>query len=259
MHAGMWDCEVDWNAFAREEKWATHQLLSFLGNEAVDGVNSVAFESLLDCPTSCKNGSNWTSCRCVPASKTGISSVDDIDNLPNITVYSYLHDFYKGIYEYSYLGSHYLSYHEWNLDFPYTFRDVELPDSFKLNRLMLKTILFPGKFGVMGSGAASNDPLFFVMHQVFEKMIQVMRLSPAYNLLNMTWDNAGESDKGRGWESITPFESLLFEPDIGHHLPIEYLTNKQLWALLDPIGDSLPYIYDSFASWGSCSFDPMGV
>lgn len=258
MHAGMWDCETDWNAFATDESWVSVHLLSFLANEVVGAVQSSAFGKYLSCPTTCVNGSKWDACRCLPIGSTNITSIADIDHLSNATVYGYLEEFYKSIYESSYLGSHFLVYHPDNVWFPYTFRDVELRNSFKLNRLMLKTVMFPGKFGVMGSGAASNDPLFFVMHQVFDKMLQVLRLSPAYNMLNLTWDNAGYSSYGRAWNDKTPFKAALFEPTIGHQIsPHEYLTNKQLWALLDPVGESLPYIYDSFTSWGNCAFDPM--
>ena len=37
----------------------------------------------------------------------------------------------------------------------------------------------------------------------------------------------------------------------------EYLTNKQLWALLKPDGDTLPYVYDQLHHWGECDFDPL--
>lgn len=33
------------------------------------------------------------------------------------------------------------------------------------------------------------------------------------------------------------------------------LSNQQLQAILDPSEGSLPYIYDQFETWGSCTVD----
>ena len=49
-----------------------------------------------------------------------------------------------------------------------------------LRRLYLKVLNAPGQFGVMGTGAAAKDPLFWVMHPLFEKAWQVLRLAPAF-------------------------------------------------------------------------------
>ena len=55
----------------------------------------------------------------------------------------------------------------------------------QLSRLLLKTVLWPGVWGVMNSGAAANDPLFWVMHQLFDKATHALRLSPVYNRGNL--------------------------------------------------------------------------
>jgi hypothetical protein len=47
-----------------------------------------------------------------------------------------------------------------------------------LNGLMLKSVLFPGTWALMKSGAASGDPIFWVMHQLFDKALHALRLSP---------------------------------------------------------------------------------
>ena len=111
----------------------------------------------------------------------------------------------------------------------------------------------------MMSGAAANDPLFWVMHQVFDKASHALRLSPLYNKGKMDWDNDAYTN-GEGWDVDTPFKMKIFEPLIGsHHMTNEdgYLTNKALWSLLAPNGPSIGYVYDNLKHWGSCSFEPM--
>ena len=66
----------------------------------------------------------------------------------------------------------------------------------ELNRFLLKTLLFPGVWGVMGSGAAANDPHFWVMHQMFGAWLLLLVLSfllpPSayFHLLGLTPDSA---------------------------------------------------------------------
>jgi hypothetical protein len=49
---------------------------------------------------------------------------------------------------------------------------------------------------------------------------------------------------------LTPFESLFDEDG-------ERYTNEDLWHLLKPDGDDIPYVYDQFFSWGGCEWDPL--
>ena len=140
----------------------------------------------------------------------------------------------------------------------YKFKGLSDAQTSLVNKLYLKSIAFPGVWGVMGSGAATNDPIFWVMHQMFDKMTHVLRLSPKYNQMNVTWNNH-EDAKGSDWKgTTTPFKGDIFEPYLKNSTLItEYLTNKQLWALMEPGGDSIPYVYDDFTSWGECAFDPF--
>ena len=132
----------------------------------------------------------------------------------------------------------------------------------KLNKLVLKTALFPGTFGKHFGGAASNDPLFWVMHQMFDKMYHGLRLSPKYNKKPFIWNNENQVSEGMGWTDETPFKFADFEPWLGPHHKIsspgsrDSLSNEDLWTLLKPDGDILPYMYDQLSSWGKCSFDP---
>ena len=120
----------------------------------------------------------------------------------------------------------------------------------------------------MKSGAASNDPLFWVMHQLFDKAAHVLRLSERYNTHAswFDWDNTDSVNKNKNqvimtWNGTTPFKFVDFEPYLGDH-DLEdaegFLRNDMIWALLKPDGEALPYVYDSLTTWGDCFFDPIG-
>ena len=77
------------------------------------------------------------------------------------------------------------------------------------------------------------------------------------------WDNViVKTGGGEYWNSsTTPFKADIFESHLGPKLSAktgsDYLTNQELWALLKPDGNAIPYIYDQLTHWGSCDFDPM--
>ena len=219
---------------------------------AIQSVSS----DLVSCPSHCGAARrNFESCRCGPTAQSNISPIDDIDTLPCDTVSGWLDDWYETLWDTGYLGKHFMEYS--NSSARYVFRGLTAAHTCKVNRLMLKAVIYPGEFGVMGGNSSPNDPLFFVFHQIFEKMTQALRLSPRYRHLNVTWDNVGIGNyTGLGWNSATPFEAGLFEPGLGGEIDdATYLTNKQFWALLEPDGDTIPYVYDNFQSWGTCTVD----
>lgn len=252
IHTGMWRCPVSWEAFLDEHSdWLDPHLLSLLAVHAPFMIQSVSDE-LLTCPNHCgKQRRGFKACRCTPTAASNIHSIRDIDSLECETVYDWIADQYSKTYEYGYLGKHFIELK----DGEYFFRGLTSEQTCAVNRLVLKTIIYPGEFGVMGGGGSPNDPLFFVIHQIFEKMTQVLRLSPRYRELNTTWDNTALGNlTGFGWNSKTPFTARLFglEEEAEEET---YLTNKQIWELLKPDSDTVPYIYDQFQDWGSCSVD----
>ena len=71
------------------------------------------------------------------------------------------------------------------------------------------------------------------------------------------WNSATKEEIEEGLNP-TPFLAEIFEPALGDKISADvYLTNKQLWMLLKPDSNSLPYVYDDFTTWGSCDFDPF--
>ena len=126
---------------------------------------------------------------------------------------------------------------------------------------------------MFATGAAPNDPIFWPMHPIFDKMTQVLRLSPAYSrAMNFSWDNGGTScTSGVGWDDVLPFEDLFAASrqtanasnstawlSSGVKLDGAY-TNADLWELFTPDGDAIPYVYDQFTGWGECEWDPLAT
>ena len=80
----------------------------------------------------------------------------------------------------------------------------------------------------------------------------------AFEGFNTTWVNklaSGSTCNGTGWREETPF-SDLFDAGPAGKPPAGRYTNEQLWALFDPLGDDLTYVYDQYTSWGDCAWDP---
>lgn len=222
----------------------------------------------------------YETCHCTTNTTLGWDTPEEMaDVLSSSEVRSLLQTWYSYAYMKGPFGSLYLeTYTDDSTGSEYYMPKQGNPDSEKymstenvekLELLLFKTIIFGGTTGVMASGASANDPLFWVFHQVFDKAVQALRLSPKYNMLNMTWNNVVEG-AGDRWEKATvaeldeglhatPFKAEIFEWFLGGRKDAnEYLTNKELWALLKPDSNSLSYVYDDFTSWGSCSFDPLG-
>ena len=51
-----------------------------------------------------------------------------------------------------------------------------------------------------------------------------------------------------------PYDSLyLTEKDFGFGDGTDFLTNQDIIDLLSPSNPALPYVYDKFDTWGSCT------
>ena len=99
-------------------------------------------------------------------------------------------------------------------------------------------------------------PPIQVMHQVFDRATHVVRLSPRYNTLDLKW-HTQDDESGVGWNSTTPFEYHMFDGFAGKDDADGWiqkkLQNKDLWHLLAPQSNTIPYIYADLTSWGNCS------
>jgi hypothetical protein len=314
MHAGMWDCAVDWQEFYDENSdWLSKELYSIVavmqpaqaknfymsGGECVKNFFMNALTTLLyflkygcaahrmydvshvRCPDfpsvppflppfrteiSCPGmfgcdvaTDTQETCYCKSNIK-GITETSDVDNMDEDALNSYTEIFWDAVCDSSYGGMEAASV---DATTGRCNPNGVTPDQLtKLNRHIMKTLLWPGNYGDMATGAAASDPLFWVMHQVFDKALHALRLSPTYNKGAFKWDQ-NTTTSGEGWASPTPFKYTDFEPYLGAHHPGDtaatdyFLTNEMLWNLLAPNSGAVPYVYDQLTNWGSCRFDPM--
>ena len=100
--------------------------------------------------------------------------------------------------------------------------------------------------------AAPNDPYFFVVHPIFDRMFHLLRLSPTMSAsYNLSWVPTNECT-GSDLDDRLPFKMPGTE---GLCASEHHCTNAELMEILDPSNEHIPYIYDSLESWGDCSVD----
>ena len=276
MHAGLWDCDesANWQTFyEKHSDWLDPTLYSQLAVNMADTIWS--WKDDLDCPESCDpTVDTFETCRCTSTLEVGAGKVaapSDVDNLmTDSEVSEKVASIWYTLCDMSY-GNRYTVHFE-PVDGVVEAADVCVPDNMSkehkllLDRHIIKTLLWPGNFGDMFSsehGGAPGDPLFWVIHQVFDKALHALRLSPRYNKHGFAWDNSkGGTTQGRGWTNEVPFKPADFEPYLGKYMeliPNGFLTNKDLWSLMEPGSRANSYVYEELTHWGTCNFDPMAV
>ena len=180
MHAGQWDCAVSWQEyFSANKEWVDPLLLSILGLNVPVGTDMASNEGYVTCSaaSSCHLGG---SCGCTSAIR-GVSSADDVDALSFDDTFEKTQAFWQYIHEDALQGSEWVVYRENYHGFSKAYvpldrsrKEMRKAQFDSLNKLLFKTILFTGKLGHMVSGAAAEDPLFWVMHQVFDKAFHAL-------------------------------------------------------------------------------------
>eukprot|EP00615_Pteridomonas_danica_P014324 CAMPEP_0114405290 /NCGR_PEP_ID=MMETSP0102-20121206/20215_1 /TAXON_ID=38822 ORGANISM="Pteridomonas danica, Strain PT" /NCGR_SAMPLE_ID=MMETSP0102 /ASSEMBLY_ACC=CAM_ASM_000212 /LENGTH=291 /DNA_ID=CAMNT_0001570451 /DNA_START=405 /DNA_END=1280 /DNA_ORIENTATION=+ len=282
MHAGQWDCSVDWGDFYEEHKvWLDEDLFSIVAIIMSSITGEFFTDGYVSCPSSCSNTDDGTdddsssTCSCSSAT-SGINSPEDVDSLTKAERMSLLTSTWKSIGT-SLNADEFIKFRK-SYDMDGTiFNNVFVPMNTKvdiksinldkimdntkldlLNRLILKTVLFQGSYGIMMTGAAPTDPLFWVMHPIFDKATHALRLSPRYSGDGFVWNNMKGFEK---FESMTPFTRLDFEPYLGAGTKTKgpFLKNSELWEILHPASESIYYIYDQFTEWGNTAFDPFAT
>jgi hypothetical protein len=278
MHAGQWNCAVSWSDFYDENKlWVDDMFLSIAAVTMSTMTQVYEAYGYLSCPTSCDfmgDGDN-SACKC-ESSLSDVSSADDVDSLSMTRRFDLATEAWSGIATKSVGAPAYMVFmKEYDCDGT-TYSNVWLPADVKgddatkplnnekldkLNALILKTILFQGDYGIMMSGAAVNDPIFWVMHPMFDKAIQALRLSSKYNANGFEWNNMKSDMK---FEGVTPFTKTDFEPYAAPSALAKlsdakdgFLKNSELWDLLHPDMNAIGYVYDQFTEWGDVAFDPF--
>ena len=240
--------------------------------------------TLVNCPTtrSClalfgsnASGAATAACRCTCNVSDAEVADMPLDVFANVSKMSTLLHALSG----TYLQANHLT-HDTRLcggRFSYEWKHLGTCDEqLAFNKWLFLESCSPGVQGNVGSLASPADPLFNLMHPIFDKMAHVMRLAPQYAdassplHIDESWASCDNTSVARGrWDTAGTYGSALDD-----ELPFEDLpfidapratahgsryTNKELWGLLNPANGHLPYIYDQFTSLGKCGWDPFGL
>jgi hypothetical protein len=95
MHAGMWNCAVDWGGFFKQNKdWIDPTLFSILAVKMVSMSKSFVSMGWLSCPTSCDTATqDFETCKCT-SSIAGVTDVADVDSLTSDEVNYFVRTMY---------------------------------------------------------------------------------------------------------------------------------------------------------------------
>lgn len=99
----------------------------------------------------------------------------------------------------------------------------------------------PGKFGAMSTAASANDPLFWPIHPLFDRLLAYMRLSGD---LDLAWPDA--TCRGHSLDDTLPFSGFRDADNA-----TDLYTNRDLLDVFDPASAELNYVFADF-SWDHC-------
>ena len=144
---------------------------------------------------------------------------------------------------------------------------------------VLDELCHVGHPGEMFTSAAPQDPLFWPLHGLAERFVQLVRLYAAEGVIayDETWgyDHVNVmSDTHRvcDWTNATGLELPTCAPGVcpGHReddvLPFEYVfgaggqqyySNAEFYAEISPSNDEMPYVYDKLQTWPGCEGGTM--
>ena len=202
-------------------------------------------KDFFSCPTSC--GANDTfadcSCRCPELDH------DDVFTTGNMTTVQTYLDQVTAMFQISTGCPDCVTEND---DGSYSFTNLTDREDLELKRILLSVACHPGKVSQMGTPLAGpNDPLFFPVHNAFERVWNFMRVAPD---LSVDWSwSSGPDDCGdmMDFKDKSPFKNFGVGNKPNKTSTFEY-TNIELWHLFDPANPELPYVYDSF-EWSHCS------
>ncbi|CAM9521680.1 unnamed protein product [Ascophyllum nodosum] len=237
---GAFKCNVDMQKFHEENLEYSPGLLTFLlefltvnkwpSNTFMAGYN--------DCDADCTRGQ---------AAPCGCACRLDAFSLSDDEVYSLTSDFLEAAKS-RYGGDRYVSYDEasarpWGLQQ----NGIRLDDkaSLLLLRYVVKIGCEPGAVGNMCGGASPMDPIFWVLHPIFEKALHVLWMSPRFrDAYSFEWEDG--LSNGSRLSDFLPFT----ESALGAGQGTEFLTNDDIMHVLHASNPRLPYVFEKFSKWG---------
>ena len=138
---------------------------------------------------------------------------------------------------------------------------------------LLNEMCHVGHPGEMFTSAAPQDPIFWPLHGLSERFVQLIRILAARNILSFDeswgynhipkvlsdtnvvcdWSSAGDHPvcvrnttcPGHRADDLLPFTDLSWAPETS-------FTNVEFFSAIDPSNTDLPYVYDNLATWPAC-------
>ncbi|CAB1108753.1 unnamed protein product [Ectocarpus sp. CCAP 1310/34] len=191
------DCNTDVANFSAEHPEYSHGLLAFalqILTFKFTACNSLTPHDNV-CDVSYERGQT---------EPCGCTCLMDASSIPEEQVCGYMQPFMQAAMPY-FRGYLYIT-HDEEAKFPYGFiqDDHRVSDEHAvfLMRTLVKIGCEPGAVGIMSTAASPVNPMFWVLHPLFEKAMHILLLSPKYDDYTMEWVD-GEC-KGSGYtEELT--------------------------------------------------------
>ena len=98
-----------------------------------------------------------------------------------------------------------------------------------------------GRIGDMFQATSTNDITFWLLHPNMERLWHMIRLNVEKQIISFdeTWSDDEITCTGHRSTDVTAFKNLVDTKDTCY-------TNAELYTILHPNEDSLPFIYDNF-------------
>ncbi|CAM9782570.1 unnamed protein product [Ectocarpus sp. 12 AP-2014] len=238
---GAFKCNVDMHEFHEDHPEYTTGLLTFVVEYLTTKFwpnNNFMPPGSNTCDTECVSGQEPCGCTC---------SVDAMA-LSEDEIYSLTSTFLSQATQ-RFSGHAYISYDE-SSERPWGFQQngERLDDdaTMFLLRQVVKLGCEPGAVGVMVGGVSPMDPLFWVLHPLFEKALHVLWMSPTYRD-GYSFDWTDGSCSGSKVDDVLPFTAQ----DLGMGAGTDLLTNRELMDILHPSNPRLPFVFEKFDTWGT--------
>ncbi|CAM9961289.1 unnamed protein product [Scytosiphon promiscuus] len=250
---GAFNCNTDMDTFSQDHPEYSTRLLSFvLEHMAFAFWPTNAFlPSANSCDTECTRGQT-ESCGC--------TCTIDAFSISDEEVYSYMNDYMSSASS-KFQGDKFVTY-DAGAEYPYGFMQagngsrpldgepLSDEENLLLMRYLVKIGCEPGATGYMTTLASPLDPIFHVIHSMFEKALHIIWLSPKYNRqIAFEWESGMCS--GSAYTDELPFT----EASLGFGTGRTFMTNERILELMHPKNPAMTYIYEDFAAWGTSGSD----
>ena len=241
---GAWDCARSLDYESMVEELELDSLASYVEDIAMN-LNVLwryfFLAGYLKFPDGCSDDTDFAHCR-------GTCPLLDyrIDDLSDDQVYKVLDtgDILSSMTDYMIVTD--------NSTGKYVLEGLDYNGSVTFYRWLLPVLCGPGKMAAFATPlAATNDPIFWVSHNSYERIWSWMRVRPDRR---KRWGDSWSVDRnetcvGHGYHDTVPWRNFIGEGST------EDYTNQQLLEFFDPRNPRLPHVYDNF-EWDHCDWDP---